>query len=92
MNLKASLVSASAESSVGCWSGFIASLCTQVRAALAVGLASEDEARAACDLDSFDESPPARRGVRSMDDYAGYMTSNGLGSLDVGGGGSCFDE
>lgn len=92
MNLESSPMSASPESSVGCWSGFITSLWTQVRAALAVGLASEDDSLAACDLDSFYESPPARRGVRSMDDYAGYMTSTGLGSLDVGGGGSCFDE
>jgi hypothetical protein len=30
--------------------------------------------------------------VRSLDDYAGYHTSNGLGSLDIGGGRSRWGE
>jgi hypothetical protein len=72
--------------------GFLASLWTQVLVALHVGLPSEEEAQRGDDLRSDDGPLPEHVSIRSMDDYAGYLTSNGLGSLDVGGGGSRWDE
>jgi len=57
------------------WSDFIGSLRTQIRVALAVGV-SADEARR-----SGDAGAAARR---YTDDSPGYMTRNGLGSLEVG--------
>lgn len=39
--------------------------------------------------DNREQSPYA---IRSLDDYAGRLTGNGLGSLDIGGGRSPFHE
>lgn len=71
--------------------GAVTSLWTQVRAALVVGLPSEDESRASEEPAAHD-SLDSQRAIRSMDDYAGYLTSNGLGSLDIGGGRSRWSE
>ena len=73
------------------WSEFFGSLRTQISAAFAVGLPADD-ARAPVESGAGQESDdelgersaardPARR-VR--DDAPGYMTRNGLGSLEVG--------
>jgi hypothetical protein len=67
--------------------GAVTSVWTQVRAALVVGLPSEDESRA-IEEPTAQDSLDSLRAIRSMDDYAGYLTSNGLGSLDIGGGSS----
>jgi hypothetical protein len=82
----------SAESFVGSLSALIASICAQVWAAFAVGLPSEDESQPACDREPSNEGEEMPRAIRSMDDYAGYLTSNGLGSLDIGGGSSRWGE
>ena len=81
-----------AEFSTSRLSGLVASLWTQIRAALYVGVSSDQDFRPGEESHLHDGRVQARGSIRSMDDYAGYMTSNGLGSLDVGGGGSCFDE
>jgi hypothetical protein len=74
------------------WSEFFGSLRTQISAAFAVGLPA-DEARASGEPDAGQEGDdglgsgrsaagdPARR---FRDDAPGYMTRNGLGSLEVG--------
>lgn len=73
------------------WWAFIASLWAQVRVAFAVGLL-DSESRPASAPGSAHDHPAARGPVRSLDDYAGYLTRNGLGSLDVGGGRSRAGE
>ena len=70
---------------------FIASLATQVRAAIHVGLPLEDtetETRGA------DERDPARglSDAQVWDDAPGRMTRNGLGSLEIGAGKTRVDE
>ena len=78
-------MSASANPATSRWTGFASSLWTQICAALSIGLPSEDETGPDCEQAACDSAVPARRAVRSMDDYSGYLTSNGLGSLDIGG-------
>jgi hypothetical protein len=78
-------MSASADTSTSRWAGFVSSLWTQACAALSIGLPSEDETGPDCEQTACDSALPAHRAVRSMDDYSGYLTSNGLGSLDIGG-------
>lgn len=74
------------------WSEFFGSLRTQISAAIAVGL-PVDEARASDESGAGQESDDglgrgrsAARGTtgRFRDDASGYMTRNGLGSLEVG--------
>jgi len=74
------------------WLAFIASLWAQVRMAFAVGLPGDDDSRPASAPGPAHDPRAAGRPVRSLDDYAGYLTRNGLGSLDVGGGGSRTSE
>jgi hypothetical protein len=81
-----------AEFTTSQYAGFVASLWTQIRAALCVGLLSEEESRPSEESAARDGLSSTRGSVRSMDDYAGYHTSNGLGSLDVGGGRSRWGE
>jgi hypothetical protein len=73
-------------------SEFFGSLRTQISAAFAVGL-PVDDARASgepsADQDGDDGLGPARSAAhdsarRLRDDAPGYMTRNGLGSLEVG--------
>ncbi len=71
---------------------FLASLLTQVRASLSVGLASEETSRPSEESTARDSLSSTRGTIRSMDDYAGYHTSNGLGSLDIGGGSSRWGQ
>lgn len=74
------------------WSDFLDSLRTQVSAACAVGLPAEDAyervepgpSQAGNDgLQTQRPGAPASA-ARSRDDAPGYMTRNGLGSLEVG--------
>lgn len=74
------------------FSDFFESLRTQISAAFAVGLPTDD-ARASvapgAGQDGDDGAGPARLATgdparRFRDDAPGYMTSNGLGSLEVG--------
>lgn len=74
------------------WSEFFGSLRTQISAAFAVGLPADD-ARAAVEPGAGQEGDdglgPARSADhdsarRLRDDAPGYMTRNGLGSLEVG--------
>ncbi len=67
-------------------SEFLASLLTQVRASLSVGLASEETSRSSAESTARDGPSSTRGTIRSMEAYAGYHASNGLGSLDIGGG------
>ena len=71
---------------------FLAGLLTQVRASLSVGLASEETSRPREESCARDCLSSTRGSIRSMDDYAGYHTNNGLGSLDIGGGSSRWGE
>lgn len=74
------------------WCGFLTSVWTQVRSALVVGLPAEDEFRSGAAPEVNSEGPPTRLAIRSLDDYAGYQTRNGLGSMDIGGGSVRIDE
>ena len=81
-----------AEFTTSQFAGFVASLWTQIRAAFRVGLPSEEESRPSEESAARDGFSSRRGSVRSMDDYAGYYTSNGLCSLDVGGDRSRWGE
>ncbi len=85
-------MSADASSSTDKWSGFLASVWTQVRAALAVGLPADDESRSSSGHEAMAGDQPTRHAIRSLDDYAGHQTRNGLGSLDIGAGRSRIGE
>ncbi len=69
---------------------FIASVATQVRAAIHVGVPVDDAAGArqteAC------ESTFGLSDARTWDDAPGRMTRNGLGSLEIGAGKTRVDE
>lgn len=71
-------------------SSFMASLSTQIRAAIQVGVTPEDgtEARRT-DLVGPTFSPAA---AELWDDAPGRMTRNGLGSLEIGAGKTRVDE
>ena len=71
---------------------FLAGLLTQVRASLSVGLAAEEASRPNEESGARDCLGSTRGSIRSMDDYSGYHTSKGLGSLDIGGGSSRWGE
>lgn len=74
------------------WSEFFGSLRMQIRTALAVGLPTdESHSSGDPDADQEDEGAPVRRpsvagdaARRYRDDSPGYVTRNGLGSLEVG--------
>ena len=73
-------------------SGFLTSMWTQIRAGVVVGLPAEDESRSGAAPEVNSGGPQNRYAIRSLDDYAGYQTRNGLGSMDIGGGRSRIDE
>ena len=73
-------------------SGFLASMWTQIRAGVDVGLLAEDESRSGAAPEVNSGGPQNRHAIRSLDDHAGYQTRNGLGSMDIGGGRSRIDE
>jgi hypothetical protein len=74
------------------WSGFLASIWAQVRLAVVMGLPAEVESRASVGHEANAGDHLTRHAIRSLDDYAGYQTRNGLGSMDIGGGRSRIDE
>ena len=85
-------MSASSRSLRNRWSEFFGSLRTQISAAFAVGLPA-DEARQPGEPGAGQEGDdglgPGRSAARDpadrfRDDAPGYMTRNGLGSLEVG--------
>ena len=71
-------------------SSFMASVATQVRAAMHVGVPVDDTAEAR----RTDECEPTLRSpeVQGWDDAPGRMTRNGLGSLEIGAGKTRVDE
>lgn len=77
-------------SGIGKLSSFMASIATQVRAAIHVGIAAEDGAEVlrpdACEL------TPGPLEALVWDEAAGRMTRNGLGSLEIGAGKTRVDE
>ena len=77
-------------SGIGKLSSFMASLATQVRAAIHVGVPVDDAAGAR----HTDACEPTLRPaeVQGWDDAPGRMTRNGLGSLEIGAGKTRVDE
>ncbi|MEN9418310.1 MAG: hypothetical protein RI988_1930 [Pseudomonadota bacterium] len=77
-------------SGFGKLSSFMASIETQVRAAIHVGFAAEDSAEVLrpdeCEL------KPGPFEAQVWDEAPGRMTRNGLGSLEVGAGKTRIDE
>ena len=73
-------------------SGFLTTMWMQIRACLVVGLPEEDEPRSGAAPEVNSGGPQNHYAIRSLDDYAGYQTRNGLGSMDIGGGRSRIDE
>lgn len=77
-------------SGIGKLSSFMASVATQVRVAIHVGVAADDGAEArrpdACEL------TPGPSEAQVWDDAPGRMTRNGLGSLEIGAGRTRIDE
>jgi hypothetical protein len=73
-------------------SGLLASVWSQLRVSASVGFGPEVGPEVGDGQISGDDPSQSSRTIRSMDDYAGYHTSNGLGSLDIGGGRSRWGE
>jgi hypothetical protein len=75
---------------IGKLSSFLASIATQVRAAIHVGVAADDGAEVprpyACEL------TPGPIEAQVWDEAPGRMTRNGLGSLEIGAGKTRIDE
>jgi hypothetical protein len=71
-------------------SSFMASIATQVRAAIHVGVAAEDGAEARRP-DAY-ELTPGPFEAQVWDEAPGRMTRNGLGSLEIGAGKTGIDE
>jgi len=77
-------------SGIGKLSSFMASLATQVRAAINVGVPVD----AAAEARQTDACEPTLglSDVQEWDDAPGRMTRNGLGSLEIGAGKTRVDE
>lgn len=73
-------------------SGLVASVWSQLRVSASVGLAPEVDPDAGSGKIPNDDASHSPRAIRSMDDYTGYLTRNGFGSLDIGGGRSRWGE
>ena len=75
---------------IGKLSSFLASIATQVRVAIHVGVAADDGAEVprpyACEL------TPGPIEAQVWDEAPGRMTRNGLGSLEIGAGKTRIDE
>ncbi|MBX9865200.1 MAG: hypothetical protein K2Y42_20855 [Hyphomicrobium sp.] len=71
-------------------SSFLASLATQVRAAIHVGVPADD-ASGKRQSNAF-ESTLGLADAQQWDDAPGRMTRNGLGSLEVGAGKTRVEE
>jgi len=77
-------------SGVGKLSSLMASLATQVRAAIHVGF-PVDDAAGACRTDKC-QPTVGLSDAQPFDDAPGRMTRNGLGSLEIGAGKTRVDE
>lgn len=71
-------------------SSFMASVATQVRAAMQVGVPVDDTPEARRTDECKPTLQPAE--VQGWDDAPGRMTQNGLGSLEIGAGKTRVDE
>lgn len=71
-------------------SNTMASVATQIRAAIQVGVPVEDEAKAR--RTEEDEQTLGPSATELWDDAPGRMTRNGLGSLEIGAGKTRVDE
>ena len=76
---------------IGKLSSFMASLATQVRAAIHVGVPVDDTAAGARRTDAC-EPTTGLSDAQTWDDAPGRMTRNGLGSLEIGAGKTRVDE
>jgi hypothetical protein len=65
--------------------GLVASVWSQLCVSASVGLAHDVEPGTSAVQTPAEDDCLTLRTIRSMDNYAGYLTSNGLGSLDIGG-------
>ena len=72
-------------------SSFMASLATQVRAAIQVGVPVDDTVAGSRRTDEFEPTIGLSEAQR-WDDAPGRMTRNGLGSLEIGAGKTRVDE
>lgn len=72
-------------------SSFLASVATQVRMAIEMGVPVDDTVSGANQTDER-ESASGQSGAYRWDDAPGYMTRSGLGSLEIGADTSQFDE
>ena len=70
---------------------FIASVATQVRAAIEVGVPVDDTAAGARQTDAC-KPTMGLSDAQLWDDAPGRMTRNGLGSLEIGAGKTRVDE
>ena len=70
---------------------FIASVATQVRAAIEVGVPVDETAAGARQTDAC-EPTMGLSDAQLWDDAPGRMTRNGLGSLEIGAGKTRVDE
>jgi len=70
-------------------SSFMASVATQIRAAIQVGVPLEDDAKARRSEECVETLDPSAAGC---DEAPGRMTRNGLGSLEIGAGKTRVDE
>ena len=71
--------------------GFGSSVCAQLRLAVSAWLDANDDAQPGGEALTA-EAGSFCGSSRSLHDYSGYLTSNGLGSLDIGGARSRFGE
>lgn len=72
-------------------SSFLASVATQVRTAIEVGVPVDDTAAGARQTDAC-EPTMGLSDAQLWDDAPGRMTRNGLGSLEIGAGKTRVDE
>lgn len=70
-------------------SSFMASVATQIRAAIQVGVPFEDDAKARRYEECVKTLDPS---AAECDEAPGRMTRNGLGSLEIGAGTTRVDE
>ncbi|WKZ13677.1 MAG: hypothetical protein QY320_06880 [Gammaproteobacteria bacterium] len=70
-------------------SSFMASIATQIRAAIQVGVPFEDDVKARRSEECVNTLDPS---ATECDEAPGRMTRNGLGSLEIGAGNTRVDE
>jgi hypothetical protein len=73
-------------------SSFKASLATQIRAAIQVGVPIDHAVAGSCQTDECEPTLGLSEAQRWDDAFFGRMTRNGLGSLEIGAGKTRVDE